>query len=447
VILDTGSSDLYFDASSAAACETDGAFSCKGGTLTPGKSSTYKIVEPAPAFDTKFGDGSTASGPFAEDTVCISDICISNVQFGVAQQVKSATGYAIGLMGLGYSLNEATRHLYPNIPEVLADAGVINSRLYSVYLNDEGATSGSILFGGIDTSKYTGTLQTVDILPDAQVGGIDQFITTVTALKADVGGKSRTVFSGGSPGAAAYFSNNPSLPVLLDTGSSAWSVPQNVYAAIVENFPYVDQQGICDCSHADGDDTITVTFENKIDITVPAKDFIVPAYNRTTNVGYEYPNGDHQCVFMIVPSQGTGQGFDTLGDAVLRSMYVVFDLDNGQMALAQAQVNSTASPDIYTVQAGPSGIAKAVSNVATAPPQSSYPIAKEINGTASHKVSTAKTTLGTATGEAAVPAGARVSASSSGAAMSVLVPPMDWSAIYVITIASVMAMVGAGVML
>lgn len=92
----------------------------------------------APAFDTAFGDGSTASGPFAEDTIGIGDVSIAGVEFGVADKVNSTTGFAVSLMGLGYSVNEASKRQYPNIPEVLATSGEIASRLYSVWLNDVG---------------------------------------------------------------------------------------------------------------------------------------------------------------------------------------------------------------------------------------------------------------------------------------------------------------------
>ncbi|KAK5173312.1 uncharacterized protein LTR77_001993 [Saxophila tyrrhenica] len=433
VILDTGSSNLYFDASSAPACQTDGAYACRGGTFSPAKSSSYEIVEPAPAFDTRFGDGSTASGPFASDTICLSDVCVSNVQFGVAQQVKSTTGYAIGLMGLGYSANEATRHEYPNIPEVLQASSEINSRLYSVYLNDEGATSGSILFGGIDVSKYTGPLQTLDVLPDARTRYIDQFITSVTALRTTVAGSSATIFANGATGVDAYASRSGSLPVLLDTGSAAWSVPPSVYRALLSQFPYITNQGVCDCSHADSDDTLTLTFDGAIEITVPAREFIVPLYNRTTNAAYTFTDGDQACVFMVVPSRGTGQGFLTLGDAVLRSMYVVFDLDQGQLSLAQANVNSTASPDVREVAAGPNGVKNAASRVQAAPSESgsAWPIAPQLSGSATQEfsVKTATTTVGAATGTAAVPADAQPSESASAAGLRVhpkLPPWMDW---------------------
>jgi hypothetical protein len=138
VILDTGSSDLYFDSSTATTCQGDGPNSCRGGTFNHGASSTYNIPRPSPAFNTTFGDGSTAVGPFAEDTIGIGDVTIKGVQFGVADEVQSTTGYAVGLMGLGYSFNEASRRQYPNIPEVLASSGEIASRLYSIWLNDVG---------------------------------------------------------------------------------------------------------------------------------------------------------------------------------------------------------------------------------------------------------------------------------------------------------------------
>ena len=142
-------------------------------------------------------------------------------------------------------------------------------------------------------------------------------------------------------------------------------------------------------------------------------------------------------------------GFDTLGDAVLRSMYVVFDLDNGQLGLAQADVNSTATPSITVVDAGPDGIQKALSSGVKGPPASSasassFPIAGGINGTATFSVSTAKTTIGTATGTDAVPADARVSASS-GAASALTVVPQGWGGVAIWGQAVVVAMgVGAG---
>lgn len=138
VLLSTASSDLYFDSSSAASCQSTGQDGCRGGTFDHDKSSSYKVVAQSPAFDTAFVDGSTAVGPFAEDTIGIGDVSIVGVQFGVAEESNSTAGYATGLMGLGYSRDESSKTPYPNIPEVLASSGEIASRLYSIWLNDLG---------------------------------------------------------------------------------------------------------------------------------------------------------------------------------------------------------------------------------------------------------------------------------------------------------------------
>ena len=449
MILDTGSADLYFDSSTARACQTDGPYSCRGGEFTPADSKTYEIVKPAPAFDTEFGDGSTASGPFARDSVRISDICVTDVQFGLAQRVHSTTGYALGLLGLGYSINEASHHQYPNLPEVLVQAGEINSRLYSVYLNDLGQYSGSILFGGIDTSKYTGPLQTLDLLPSQKYGFVYQFITTVTDMKTNVGGQNTNIFSGGYAGPSAYF-DYISLPVLLDTGSAAWSVPYSHFSRIASPFTYChtfDHNLICPCSHADSDDSITLTFDGKIDINIPAKEFIVPVYDATTNAPIPYPGNEDEdaCAFMIVPSEGTGQGFDTLGDSILRSMYVVFDLDNGQVAVAQANVNSTDPPQIQTVQGGPRGVERAVGKSFVGSPGQNYSVAADLPATASYELTTARTMLGTATGAGALPNDAQISTTGSVAALTI--PAADWSGLWMSGVVALMAVLGAGLMM
>lgn len=273
------------------------------------------------------------------------------------------------------------------------------------------------------------------------------------------------MFSGGSPNENAYTSSDTALPVLLDTGSSAWSVPSSYYEKLfAPNFKWVDSQGLCSCSHQNDDTTLTLEFGAKINITVPIREFVVPIYNATTNQPYPYPSGGEACAFMIVPAQSTGQGFQTLGDAVLRSMYVVFDLDNGQLSIAQAKINATDAPNIVTISAGPSGIAKAISTSYSAAPSNTASIAPEVmNATGSFTVSTAQSTIGSATGTAAVPFDAQISdgstgsssssggkstsSSSKGAAAGLVVPGADFTGIWVAGISVAMAALGAGLLL
>lgn len=298
------------------------------------------------------------------------------------------------------------------------EAGEINSRLYSLFLNSEAAVSGSILFGAVDTSKYTGDLQLVDILPDPIIKAILEFLTTITSVKATISGKSSTVFAGGSASSGlAAFNSTSSFPVIMDSGTAAFEVPPQVAKALAELYPYANKYGQIDCSHIHDDASLTITFADKIDIKVPISELITPVYNSTTQQPLPWHSSGQQCQLMIFPTTPSPQQpYWIVGDAVLRSMYVVYDLDNGQMGLAQANTKPGA-PNIKVVQAGPDGIARAVSNVRSAPAVSSTPpVAFPINGT--FVASKATSTIGTATGLGAVPASVRPATASSGHATS-----------------------------
>ena len=60
--------------------------------------------------------------------------------------------------------------------------GMIQSNAYSLWLNDLDANTGNILFGGIDTEKYMGSLQTLPIQNDG-APYFSEFIITLTGLR------------------------------------------------------------------------------------------------------------------------------------------------------------------------------------------------------------------------------------------------------------------------
>ena len=94
-----------------------------------------------------------------------------------------------------------------------------------------------------------------------------------------------------------------------------------------------------DCNTGQGQ--VDFTFANPITdeygesepltISIPLSELVLPsldAYN---------PN---QCVFGIQPDYGT-EGTLLLGDTFLRSAYVLFDIDNQRISLAQTNTNPT----------------------------------------------------------------------------------------------------------
>ena len=82
---------------------------------------------------------------------------------------------------------------------------------------------------------------------------------------------------------------------------------------------------------------------------------------------------------------------------------MVHDLDNGQVSIAQAKPNSTQDPDIVTVEAGPTGVADAISSVNTSP-SNPWSIAGPVTtGNTLFPLRTMATTIGIATGVDAIP--------------------------------------------
>ncbi|KAK4555736.1 hypothetical protein LTR86_006956 [Recurvomyces mirabilis] len=339
---------------------------CGGHSFDPSMSSTYSVADQSPAFNTSFTDGSLIYGPFARDTITIGDLVVSNVQFGVAQNWTGGNGKSTGQLALGFSYDEAPApgKQYPNLPEVLKDGGAINSRLYSLYL-DETSDSGSILFGGIDLSKYSGPLVTLDLMPRLGYGTlIEDFIVNITGLATTSGSSvSQTIFTNDSSVTVPSQQRGPPYPGLFCVGCSALEVPKKYYDSLTSStFSYLSSDGTCSCDHRKDNASLQLELGGTFKINVPSRDLIVPVYN-STGLPQLYANGTGFCALMIVPGS---DNVYVIGESVLRSMYMVFDLDNGQVSVAQAVVNSTTPANIHTVPAGPNGVASAASRVQTA---------------------------------------------------------------------------------
>ena len=95
----------------------------------------------------------------------------------------------------------------------------------------------------------------------------------------------------------------------------------------------------------------------------------------------------------------------SIGDSILRSMYTVFDLDNGQVSIAQAATEEK-MPNVVEVPTGPNGLASVISDIVQASDNTAT-IASAYTGTISPTFRTATSPLGTATGIDAVPSSYR----------------------------------------
>jgi hypothetical protein len=331
--IDTGSSDLWVNAANSRLCSSISEPCAEAGTYSANDSSTYTYVNSV--FNISYVDGSGAAGDYATDTFHLSnpDLTVEDLQFGIGYESSSYEG----ILGIGYRVNEvqvnrAGLEPYPNLPQKLVDDHIINTNAYSLYLNDLDASTGSILFGGVDTDKFNGTLSTLPIIAEANTYA--EFIIALTAMGED--GDKGSIFE------------NESVAVLLDSGSSLIYLPENVVQALYTKYDatYDSTQGAarCDCGLANQDGSLEFTFSaNGPTISVPLNELVLV-------MGYE--RGEPICILGIGPA---GDSISVLGDTFLRSAYVVYDLENNQIGLAQTIFNSTNS-NIQEIHSGSTGV-------------------------------------------------------------------------------------------
>lgn len=250
------------------------------------------------------------------------------------------TSVPYGLIGVGYVNNEAslatTRQTYPNLPLALEQAGLIKTVAYSLWLNDLSASTGSILFGGIDTEKYVGQLTKLPILRNARINNFTEFAVSMSSLEAASPSGSDTLTSSQLP-----------IRVVLDSGTSLSYLPQDLASQVWQEVGAAwdsdDQIPVIPCSFANHAGHFSFGFAGpkgpRINVTMD--ELVLPV---SSGPAPKFTSGPHQgktvCEFGILNQ--TEPPF-LLGDTFLRSAYVVYDLVNNEIGIAATDFNSTKS--------------------------------------------------------------------------------------------------------
>ncbi|TKA77057.1 hypothetical protein B0A55_04407 [Friedmanniomyces simplex] len=338
--IDTGSSDLWVNVATSQLCSSQGSPCSASGTYAPNSSSTYQYLNGE--FNITYVDGSGSAGDYVSDTVEFGGVTLKNQQLGIGYTSTSGEG----IIGIGYPINEvATQYNggspYPNVPLHLMQNGDINSNAYSLWLNDLEASTGSILFGGVNTDKFTGELQTLPIIKEQ--GYYAEFIIALTAV--------------GANGTTGSLANNIATPALLDSGSSLMYLPDNIVQTIYNDVgaQYDSSQGAAfvDCSLANSDATIDFTFSSPT-IRVAMKELVIVA-------GVDAHNNP-LCIIGISPADGSTP---VLGDTFIRSAYIVYDMSNNEISIAQTNFNSTSDNIVEITNSTGVPSATAVANAVT----------------------------------------------------------------------------------
>ncbi|KAL2861980.1 aspartic peptidase domain-containing protein [Aspergillus pseudodeflectus] len=322
VSVDTGSSDLWVVYTDNQICGAVNAMCDELGTYDPSESDTSQPL--SDQFQIQYGDMSWARGYYAIDTLSIANAELPEVQFGIA--IDSSIDK--GILGIGYPTNVASREIYPNLPYMLSRNNITNSNAYSLWLNRLGEDEGNILFGGINTAHYTGSLQTLPVVP--YNGAYVHLWLTLTGLAVE----------SASDDVHKSYDNHPEFPVvvLLDSGATISYLPADIVAQIYSDldvhFFAEEQFGIVPCdTYLTGREDYNVTFSfSGAEIRVPLSELVLQDA-LYYNGDYLHIDDEESCIFGIAPSVDF---FPILGDSFLRSAYAVFDLENNEISLAQA---------------------------------------------------------------------------------------------------------------
>ena len=329
VTLDTGSSDLWVPATSSSKCQSG---KCDDGSFAPSKSSSYKVIAAGGFNITYAGPGDSDAGDWGSDTITVGGSpSIKGQTIGV-----SLNGYDThGVMGIGYDTNEAfdpdaTNGVYPSTMDQMKSQGIIQRKAYSLYLNEYNATTGAVIFGGIDTTKYTGNLVGLPLQLGPQ-GAQSEFYVTLTSVSVTDHTGAVTQLTG----------SNYAQSALLDSGTSATLINNEVFQQLASGFGAVevgDSVSAVPCDYANSNATINYQFGGSDGpiVSVPVSQIIGQQYFDAS--GFSDPSGG--CDFGFGPPI---QGVVILGDTFLRSAYAVFDIDNNQAAIAQAAYGVSSS--------------------------------------------------------------------------------------------------------
>ncbi|KAI5278042.1 pepsin A-like [Manis pentadactyla] len=295
VIFDTGSSNLWVPSvyCSSPACSNHNLFN-------PQQSSTYQATSQTVSIT--YGTGSM-TGILGYDTVQVGGIADTNQIFGLSETEPGSFLYYSpfdGILGLAYPsiASSGATPVFDNI----WNQGLVSQDLFAVYLSPNGQSGSVVMFGGIDTSYYTGNLNWVPLSAEGY------WQITVDSITMD----------------GEIIACSESCQAIVDTGTSLLSGPSNAIANIQSYIGASEDsngQMVVSCSAMYNLPNIVFTI-NGIQYPLPASAYILQNQQGCAS-GFQGMN---------LPT-ASGELW-ILGDVFIRQYFAVFDRANNQVGLA-----------------------------------------------------------------------------------------------------------------
>lgn len=271
---------------------------------------------------------------------------------------------ANGILGLGYpkltAASSKGQGVYNPFVFNLVANDVISDPIFSIYLNKASSYGwvGEIMFGGVDSTKYTGN---ITYLPVASLSstkssssnkkratlpkntGNYYWMVGAEGVAVTNSSSTTTTTNGTDSNTILDLSFSSTSAFILDTGTTLTYLPSNIAQQVVEAFAgqdYTIDAGSgayiinCDAAKSTTQFEMKMTSSGSADpvvLSVPASQLVIPL-NADTAAAATY------CLFGIAPtsSSNIGSNLYLVGDSVLRSTYMVYDIGNNRIGIAAA---------------------------------------------------------------------------------------------------------------
>lgn len=257
--------------------------------------------------------------------------------FGIASSTKDlilmSSSPSNGILGLGYPALTSGNVKYDPFLFRLQKEGLIENPVFSISMGSvhDSGWVGEILLGGTNPEKYVGEIAYEPVWGDKTYWM--------------VGGKSIQVVKETTQSEVMLNSTFASVRgLIIDTGTTLTymdhALADEIVRMVAGNVVLDQMSGIymIDCG-VKGDATTDYFLEFTMETTklvIPIKDLILPLGGEGQRDGI--------CMFGIAPWMTTGtsqkmneKGWILIGDSVLRSTYLVFDMKNHQIGFAKVE--------------------------------------------------------------------------------------------------------------
>ncbi|KAJ3350822.1 Vacuolar protease A, partial [Kappamyces sp. JEL0680] len=292
--------------------------------FAPTKSTTFSSAPSAPQY-IAYGDGSGVNCTISQDVVAVGNLRLPSQQVCVASAVNLVSGTLDGIMGLGPPGNSMAGQADVFGSLVQRDLGPAQAGFWFNLTNayPYGAGTGEVSLGGLDSSKYSGSMLTIPLGHDKQRWSLSlDFITK-------------------SDGSVLYSSRDQS--VMVDSGTTLIYLPAAAVTAINSQFGAQDvgKNGtwLLPCAQVPSTTLSFFLGGSSTSFTLSVQSLFIPLYV-----------GSSQCYSVIQPSDKVGN-LIILGALFMQNYYIVYDYSAASLGFA-----STVQPASSTKPIGQFGV-------------------------------------------------------------------------------------------